>query len=96
MAVRLRVQVHCRHILHRQGYVLQQWHTPPKGTANPASVSNIKFRRAEYGKEQEEHPKPTTYDPRHPNGRALNSEQGAVLLENLKSARLDWHSSILE
>ena len=46
---------------------LQKWHIPPKRTIDPAPVSDIEFRKAEYRKEQEDRPKPTSYDPRHPN-----------------------------
>ena len=49
-------------------------------------MSDIEFRKAEYGKEQEERPKPTSYDPRHPSDRALIPEQVDVLLDKLKSA----------
>ena len=41
---------------------LQQWHIPPKRTINPAPVSDIEFRKAEYGKE-EDRPKPTHMTP---------------------------------
>lgn len=61
---------------------LQQWHIPPKRTINPAPVSDIEFRKAEYGKEQEDCPKPTLYDPRHPN---LNPEHVSTLLDKLKT-----------
>ena len=66
--------------------MLQLWHIPPKRTISPAPVSAIGFTKAEYGKEQVEHSKPTTYDPRHPSDRTLNSGQLDVLLEKLKSA----------
>ena len=64
---------------------LQQWHIPPKRTINPAPVSDIAFRKAEYGKEQEDRPKPTSYDPRHPSDRTLNPEHVSALLDKLKS-----------
>ena len=61
---------------------LQQWHIPPKRTINPAPVSDIEFRKAEYGKEQER-PKPTSYDPRHPSDRTPIPKQVDVLLDKL-------------
>ena len=64
---------------------LQQWHIPPKRTINPAPVSDIEFRKAEYGKEQEDRPKPTSYDPRHPNDQRLNLEHVGTLLDKLKT-----------
>ena len=63
---------------------LQQWHIPPKRSINPAPVSNIEFRKAEYGKEQEDRPKPTSYDPRHQNDRTLNPEHVEVKLSNVR------------
>jgi len=64
---------------------LQQWHIPPKRTINPAPVSDIEFRKAEYGKEQEDRPKPTLYDPRHPNDQTLNPEHVSTMLDKLKT-----------
>ena len=64
---------------------LQQWHIPPKRAINPAPVSDIEFRKAEYGKEQEDRPKPTSYDPRHPNDQRLNLEHVGTLLDKLKT-----------
>jgi len=63
---------------------LQQWHIPPKRTINPAPVSDIEFRKTEYGKEQDR-PKPTLYDPRHPNDQTLNPEHVSTMLDNLKT-----------
>ena len=64
---------------------LQQWHVPPKRVVTPAPVSDINFRKAEYGKEIDIHPKPTNYDPRQPGDRMLDSEKVYTFLENLKS-----------
>ena len=62
---------------------LQQWHILPKGTINPAPVSDIELRKAEYGKEEENRPKLTF--PRHPSDRTLNPEHVSTLLDKLKS-----------
>ena len=43
------------------------------------------FRKAGYGRAQEDHPKPTSYDPRHPNDQTLNPEHVGALLDKLKS-----------
>ena len=78
---------------------LQQWYIPPKRTINPAPVSDIEFRKAEYGKEQEDRPKPTSYDPRHPKDQTLNPEHAGTLLDKLKSTcpmsgiRQSWNLS---
>ena len=64
---------------------LQQWHVPPKWVVTPAPVSDINFRKAEYGKEIDIHPKPTNYDPRQPGDRMLDPEKVYTFLENLKS-----------
>ena len=48
---------------------------------NPAPVSDIQFRKAEYEKEQENRPKPTLYGPRHPNKQTLNPEHVGTLLD---------------
>ena len=49
-------------------------------------MSDIEFKKAEYGNKQEQCPKPTTFDPRHPSDRTLDSDQIDVLLEKFKSA----------
>lgn len=48
-------------------------------------MSDIAFRKAEYGKELEDRPKPTSYDPRHPNDQTLNLEHVCTLLDKLKT-----------
>ena len=75
---------------------LQQWHIPPKRTINPAPVSDIEFRKAEYGKEQEDRPKPTSYDPRHPNDQRLNLEHVGTLLDKLDNLPNIWYLPVLE
>ena len=51
---------------------------------NPAPVSDIEFRKAEYRKEQDR-PKPTLNDPRHPNDQTLNLEHVGTRLDKLKT-----------
>ena len=52
----------------------------------PVSVSDIDFRKSEYGKDQRKFLKPALYDPRNPSDRSLNSEHLTDLLSNLQSS----------